>query len=226
MSLQSKVLNRSLLSAKNTILNLERNLWVVKRQREVQLPKEDKLPTIRPRNYIYDDIVKTESTRRPDVQLILTDLVEGLGKKGDLITVRPHIARDRLLPQGSAVYASPENLKKFGISERALESLNEQQSKLTSAKTRKQLSQEILALTMNRDNPWTIEKYHVKACLRKFGFWVPEECIEMPEKEISGPDMELQGKVFIATITFQLLWTWPALRLPFTYQKRFDPAWK
>ena len=70
--------------------------------------------------------------------LIIKSLVfiTGLGKKGDLITVRPHIARDRLLPQGSAVYASPENLKKFGISERALESLNEQQSKLTSAKVR------------------------------------------------------------------------------------------
>ena len=33
--------------------------------------------------------------------------------KGDVVSVRPHFGRNKLLMQGLAMYASPENLKKF-----------------------------------------------------------------------------------------------------------------
>lgn len=37
----------------------------------------------------------------------------GIGMKGDVVSVRPHFGRHKLLLQGLAIYASPENLKKF-----------------------------------------------------------------------------------------------------------------
>ncbi|XP_009993480.1 PREDICTED: 39S ribosomal protein L9, mitochondrial, partial [Chaetura pelagica] len=36
-----------------------------------------------------------------------------LGTRGDLVSVRKSLGRNKLLPQGLAVYASPENRKMF-----------------------------------------------------------------------------------------------------------------
>lgn len=36
-----------------------------------------------------------------------------LGVRGDLVSVNKSVGRNRLLPQGLAVYASPENKKLF-----------------------------------------------------------------------------------------------------------------
>lgn len=37
----------------------------------------------------------------------------GLGVRGDLVSVKKSVGRNQLLPQGLAVYASPENRKLF-----------------------------------------------------------------------------------------------------------------
>lgn len=37
----------------------------------------------------------------------------GLGVRGDLVSVKKSLGRNQLLPQGLAVYASPENKKLF-----------------------------------------------------------------------------------------------------------------
>lgn len=37
----------------------------------------------------------------------------GLGTRGDVVSVRKSLGRNKLLPQGLAVYASPENRRMF-----------------------------------------------------------------------------------------------------------------
>uniref|UniRef100_A0A5F9DV35 Large ribosomal subunit protein bL9m n=1 Tax=Oryctolagus cuniculus TaxID=9986 RepID=A0A5F9DV35_RABIT len=60
-------------------------------------------------------ILVEDTKQRPkeDLELILTQAVEDLGVRGDLISVKKSVGRNRLLPQGLAVDASPENEKLF-----------------------------------------------------------------------------------------------------------------
>lgn len=47
------------------------------------------------------------------MEIILLEKVENLGNLGDKATVRPGYARNYLIPQGKAKYATPENLAEF-----------------------------------------------------------------------------------------------------------------
>lgn len=58
-----------------------------------------------------------------------------------------------------------------------------------------------LSVIMNRENPWTLKPWHIRVAFRKAGVIVPEEAIELPPKEIKGPDMNIQNKEFYVTIT-------------------------
>lgn len=58
----------------------------------------------------------------------------------------------------------------------------------------------ILDVLVNKTNPWTIEKMHVRTAFRRSGFWVPDHAITMTERKISGPDMELEKKIFLVTV--------------------------
>lgn len=49
----------------------------------------------------------------PDLDVILTEYVEGLGNVGEKVSVRPFYAYKHLLLPGLAVYATPENLEKY-----------------------------------------------------------------------------------------------------------------
>lgn len=54
---------------------------------------------------------------------------------------------------------------------------------------------------MNMEKSWTIQPWHIKAAFRKCGYIVPEYAITLPDKQIVGPDMSLQGKEFFVTVT-------------------------
>lgn len=55
------------------------------------------------------------------MNIILTETVEGLGKIGDLVNVKPGYARNFLVPQGVAVAANPRNIKELEHNKRQLE---------------------------------------------------------------------------------------------------------
>lgn len=40
-------------------------------------------------------------------------MVTGVGIRGDLVTVKRRLFRNKLYPAGLAVYASPENIERF-----------------------------------------------------------------------------------------------------------------
>lgn len=72
---------------------------------------------------------------------------------------------------------------------------------------------------MNKLQPWTLEPWHVRASLRKSGFIVPEDAIEMPPAQIKGPDLSLQDKEFYVTISVSICFTCVLLLVHFHIMK-------
>ena len=64
------------------------------------------------------------------VQLILQEAVSNLGEAGDLVRVRPGYARNYLIPQGKAIFATDARVKELEhhrriVQEKAAEQLQE-----------------------------------------------------------------------------------------------------
>lgn len=54
---------------------------------------------------------------------------------------------------------------------------------------------------MNMDEPWTMERWHIRATYRLAGVQIlSDDCIELPDKPISGPNMDWEGKDFVVHI--------------------------
>ena len=58
------------------------------------------------------------------MNIILLERVEKLGQMGELVSVKSGFARNFLLPQGKAVFASKENIKLFEERKSQLEGEN------------------------------------------------------------------------------------------------------
>lgn len=92
------------------------------------------------------------------------------------------------------------------------------------------------AVVMNKENKWVIQPWHIRACLRKYGYYCKDECITLPKEPIEGPDLSKEGKEFPVTITINNLekavlkcrihhWsTDPSERLPYTAEYWNLPA--
>ncbi|XP_049662096.1 39S ribosomal protein L9, mitochondrial isoform X2 [Accipiter gentilis] len=105
-----------LLRAASRALSLShsRGTVVVERWWQVPLSKEGQQPRLHPRRHrIYRLVEDTKHLPKTNLELILTQSVENLGNRGDVVSVKKSLGRNKLLPQGLAVYASPENRKMF-----------------------------------------------------------------------------------------------------------------
>lgn len=178
-----------------------RNTFVLKRRKPPILHKIGAPPRrLRPRHYIYDFVEDTDTSKQENLELILLDYVEGIGLKGDVVSVRPNFGRYQLLLPKLAVYSTPENLLKYQKSPEDADVSQSSHSSLYAGLTMKFLSRCVIAVVMNMDHPWTIEPWHIRASLRKAGIFAPEYAITLPRKPISGPNMDLEGKTFMVTV--------------------------
>ena len=57
---------------------------------EYVMPQHELDWRLREDDYIYEEIEQTETKRKPDIKLILTKYVEGLGVPGEVVNVRPN----------------------------------------------------------------------------------------------------------------------------------------
>ncbi|XP_037080339.1 39S ribosomal protein L9, mitochondrial-like [Pollicipes pollicipes] len=181
--------------------------FVLKRRHAPLLGKrsfpDDSHRPLRRRHKIYDTIERPATQPLPDIDVILTRHVEGLGKPGDVVAVKVTRAHNELLALGRAVYASPENLEKYrNVATESASEQEQQHSSIYSAQTVKTLSSKVLGVTMNLEEPWTLQPWHLRVAFRKAGYVVPESCLELPAQPIQGPDVDgLEGKEFIVTVT-------------------------
>jgi len=133
------------------------------------------------------------------LQVILTDYVEGYGNRGDVVEVPVNFGRFELILAGKALYATPFNLKLMEEDRKKAADY----VKLTKyvMKTARALKSKTIVVPMNLDNEWTLEKWNLRVALRKSGFDVPEAAIRLPEPPISGPDPDIEAKLFRFYVT-------------------------
>lgn len=62
-------------------------------------------------------IEDTNIKRQPDLEVVLTQFVEGIGQKGEIVKLRPNFAYEKLLLPGLAAYCTPENIEKYKAKE-------------------------------------------------------------------------------------------------------------
>ncbi len=153
-------------------------------------------------DYIYDYVQNTSSRKYDTIKIILLKHVEELGVAGDIVDVNRPIARFQLISGGFADYASPYNLIKY---KDLIESGAKGKVGPSSAfvfSTVRRLAKEVILVEMNDKEEWIIDRSHVRIALRKAGFVVPQNSIELPKTPISGPDIAgKQGKDFAVMIT-------------------------
>ncbi|XP_029976745.1 large ribosomal subunit protein bL9m isoform X2 [Salarias fasciatus] len=90
------------------------NTVVVERWWQVPLSRVGRPPRLHPRRHrIYRLVEDKKNLPQEKLELILTETVPKLGGRGDTVFVRKSIGRNKLLAQGLAVYASPENKQTF-----------------------------------------------------------------------------------------------------------------
>ncbi|XP_052756645.1 39S ribosomal protein L9, mitochondrial [Galleria mellonella] len=197
----SSFFSKALASGQQLITQQTRNTFILKRKFPPPLHKKGaKVAKMKAKHFIYDLVEDTNVKKKPEVKVILKQFVDGIGNKGDVLTLRSMIAyRDYLVP-GLAVYASPENLLKYNTIENK-QTKEENFSSPHVQRTMSCLSRLVLNITMSKLQPWTLEPWHIKASFRKTGFVVPEYAIEMPPVTIKGPDLKLQDKEFYVTVT-------------------------
>lgn len=160
--------------------------------------------TLRARNFVYDLVEDTETTKDKNMEVILTAFVDGVGDRGDVVSVKPNTAYYKLLLPGLAVYKTEENQEKYARKES-----DTQETKHSSPHAQRcvnLLQTMVFQISMNKYNPWVLEKWHVRAALRRAGFHIlDEKCIELPQKAITGPNLDIQGKEFFVTVTINNL---------------------
>ncbi|XP_042372525.1 39S ribosomal protein L9, mitochondrial-like, partial [Plectropomus leopardus] len=97
------------------------NTVVVERWWKVPLSKIGSPPRLHPRRHrIYKLVEDTKHSPNEKMELILTQTVPRLGGRGETVLVKKSIGRNKLLPQGLAVYPSPENKEMFAEETRLL----------------------------------------------------------------------------------------------------------
>lgn len=101
-------------AARSLSLTPAQHTVVVERWWQVPLSKKGSPPRLYPRRHrVYKLVEDTNHRPKEKMELILTQTVSKLGGRGDTVFVKKSVGRNKLLPQGLAVYASPENKEMF-----------------------------------------------------------------------------------------------------------------
>lgn len=178
-----------------------RNTYILKRRYPVPLHKKNqKVPQLKHRYFIYDLVENTVSRKQSLINLILLQSVKNVGVKGQKVTVNSEMGYINLLLPKMAVYATPENIEKYLMNDPKIVKQSNIYSSKYVERTISKLSSYYLLVSMSMFTPWTIEKWHIKVTFRKAGIIVPEDSITLPEKPISGPDLSIQNKQFYVTV--------------------------
>ncbi|XP_006861498.1 PREDICTED: 39S ribosomal protein L9, mitochondrial [Chrysochloris asiatica] len=168
-------------------LSHNRGTVIVERCWKVPLAGEGKKPRLRRRHRVYKLVEDTKHQPKDKLELILTQSVDELGVRGDLVSVKKSVGRNQLLPQGLAVYASPENKKLFEE-----EKLLRKEGKLERIQTKageatvKFLRSCHLEVGMKNNVKWELNPEIVaRHFFRNLGVVVAPHTVKLPEKPIT-----------------------------------------
>uniref|UniRef100_A0A8R1IR96 RIBOSOMAL_L9 domain-containing protein n=1 Tax=Caenorhabditis japonica TaxID=281687 RepID=A0A8R1IR96_CAEJA len=122
----------------------------------------------------------------------------GIGHQFDVVSVDRTLARKDLLLSRKAVYASPFDLKYYAdMKTRMAEELASRIRIPYELKVvGRDLQKLVVPIKVNMENKWKIDTKLVKSSLRQMGVFVKENTIHLGPKEISGPNFDIEAKIF------------------------------
>ncbi|KAG8036808.1 hypothetical protein G9C98_004130 [Cotesia typhae] len=180
------------------VIQQTRNTFVLKRQYQLpHLKKGARIKEWKNRYFIYQLVENRNARKREPIDVILKTFVEGLGVRGDKLSLPPYYAYKHLLLPGLATYATPENIKKF---QEDIGSLQQTYSSPFVPQTMRLLGEFLLQVNMSADNPWTLATEHVWSAFRENTIHMSRDSITLPERPINGPDLEMENKEFYVTV--------------------------
>ncbi|KAK6471387.1 39S ribosomal protein L9 [Huso huso] len=161
----------------------------VERWWQVPLSQEGRDPKLHPRRHrVYRLVEDSKHSPREKLELILTQTVAKLGGRGDTVSVKKSLGRNKLLPEGLAVYASPENKHRFEEERRMLREgkPEERVQTRTGELTVAFLKQCHLEVGMKNNVKYELTKEIVcRTLLRKLALCVPLHALTLPEEPIT-----------------------------------------
>jgi large subunit ribosomal protein L9 len=118
------------------------------------------------------------------VKLILRESVESLGEAGDLVSVRPGFARNFLIPQGKAVFATDANVQQFEHQRRVIaERVAKERAELEKQKARLEgLDLEIRVRAGEEGKLFgSVTAIQIAELLAERGFELDRRLLDLPE---------------------------------------------
>ncbi|XP_073493287.1 large ribosomal subunit protein bL9m [Phyllobates terribilis] len=179
----------SLLSLRLPRVTHTRGTVIVERWWNVPLAKKGEEPYLHPRRHrIYRVLEDTMHGPKDKMALILTQNVHKLGNRGDTVQVDKRQGRNKLLVQGLAVYASPENKEMFE-EERKMQQAGELGGKKqtwTGEMTVNYLKKSRLTVEMRTNVKWKLSKEIVaRQLLKSLGVVAPADAVKIPDDPIT-----------------------------------------
>ncbi|XP_069624388.1 large ribosomal subunit protein bL9m isoform X2 [Ranitomeya imitator] len=178
-----------LLSRRSPCVTHTRGTVVVERWWNVPLAKKGEEPYLHPRRHrIYRVLEDTKHSPKDKMMLILTQNVHKLGSRGDTVLVDKRVGRNKLLAQGVAVYASPENKEMFE-EERKMQQAGELGGKKqtwTGEMTVNYLKKSRLTVEMRTNVRWQLnEEIVTRHLLKSLGVVAPADAVKIPDEPIT-----------------------------------------
>ncbi|XP_042294794.1 39S ribosomal protein L9, mitochondrial [Sceloporus undulatus] len=161
---------------------------IVERWWKVPLSKVGRQPRIKHRRFrVYRLVEDTKHSPKEPLKLILTQTVEGVGNRGDVVSVDKSFGRNKLLAEDKAVYASPENLKIFEEEKQLrLEGKLPKLQTHTGVKTVRFLRNCNLEIGVNECDQFELTKEIVaRHFLRNLRVVVPPHTLKLPDEPIT-----------------------------------------
>lgn len=110
----------------------------------------------------------------------------GLGSRGDIVSVKKSVGRNRLLPQGLAVYASPENRRLFEEEKQSQEGQMEAIQTQSGERTLQFLRSCRLEVGMKNNVNWELSTAIVaRHFLKNLRVSVPPHALKLPDEPIT-----------------------------------------
>uniref|UniRef100_A0A0B6ZY76 Large ribosomal subunit protein bL9m n=1 Tax=Arion vulgaris TaxID=1028688 RepID=A0A0B6ZY76_9EUPU len=179
---------KQICSATTSWMQQNRNHTIIM-ERVFPIPpgKDGGLPNPREVNELHKILRHVEIYCYPrEINCILTNIVDGLGIRGDLVSVNRVVFHQELFPAGLAVYASPENIQEFE-EERKNKGIEKAESRLGvfARMTIKELGMLTLEIPMSENTSWELTKQHVRVAFRTQGIELNDDSITLPEETIT-----------------------------------------
>jgi len=130
-----------------------------------------------------------------EIDILLTQRIEGLGSRGDIVKVKRRSARIHILA-GHAVYPSPFNLAMYEADSKTAKKDTATHLNVSTVLLARSLQNHVLVVHMNYDTDWTLTRDHIRLAMRKTGRMILDaNSIIMPVNEIKGPNMDIDGSL-------------------------------